>query len=81
MCPLGLAVHHPAYEKLKRYATKGCPVKNGRNLTKEDINAAVMRGPHESALSEESISHFTAEAKKKVASNQARLVCYKTPKG
>ena len=35
-----------------------------------------MRGPHESALAEESIAHFAAEAKEKVASNQARLVCY-----
>ena len=81
MCPLGLAVHHPAYETLKRYATEGCPVKTGRNWTKEEINAAVMRGPHESALSEEAISHFAAEAKEKVASNQARLVCYKNFKG
>ena len=36
-----------------------------------------MRGPHESALSEEQISHFSDEAKEKVASNQARLVCHK----
>ena len=71
MCPLGLAVHHPAYETLKRYATEGCPLKTGQDWTKEDINAAVMRGPHESALSEEVIA----------ASNQARLVCYKTFKG
>ena len=40
-----------------------------------------MRGPHESALSEEAIAHFTAEAKEKVASNQARLICYKIFKG
>ena len=81
MCPLGLAVHHPDYETLKRYATEGCPVKNGRNWTKEEINSAVMRGPHESDLSEESVAHFAAEAKKKVASNQSRLVCYKNSKG
>ena len=36
-----------------------------------------MRGPHESALSEEAISHFAAEAKEKMALNQARLVCHK----
>ena len=63
VCPSGLAVHRPAYETLKRYATEVCPVKTGGNRNKEDINAAVMRGPHESALSEEAISHFTAEAK------------------
>ena len=40
-----------------------------------------MRGPHESALAEEATDHFAAEAKGKVASNQARLVCYKNSKG
>ena len=34
MFPLGLAVHHPACETLKRYATEGCPVKTGQNWTK-----------------------------------------------
>ena len=81
MCLSGLAVHHPASETLKRYATGGCPVKTGRNWTKEEIHAAVMRGPHESALAEKAISHFASEAKEKVASNQARLVCYKSFKG
>ena len=63
MCPQGLSVHHPAYETLKRYAREGCPVKTGQNCTSEDIIAAVMRGPHESDLSEEEIAHFAAEAK------------------
>ena len=35
-----------------------------------------MTGTHKSALSEEAIAHFAAEAKEKVASNQARLICY-----
>ena len=80
MCPSGFAVHPPAYETLKIYATEGCPVKTGRNWTKKEINAAVMRGPHESALSEEAIDHFAAEAKEKVASNQAHFVYYKISK-
>ena len=63
MCPLGLSVYHPAYETLQKYVTVGCPVKTGRNYTKEKIHAAVMRGPHESALVEEAIAHFAAEAK------------------
>ena len=37
-------------------------------------------GPHESALAEEAISHFAAEAKEKLASNEARMVCYKISK-
>ena len=81
MCPSGLAVHHPSYETLNIYATEGCPVKTVRNWTKEEIHAAGMRGPHESALAEEAISHFSAEPKEKVASNQARLVFYKNFKG
>ena len=81
MCPLGLAVHHPDYETLKRHATEGCPVKTDQNWSKEEIHAAVMRGPHESDLAEEAISHLASEAKEKVASNQARLVCYKNFKG
>ena len=40
-----------------------------------------MRGPHKSALAEEVVAHFTAEAKEKVASNQARLECYEKFKG
>ena len=67
MCPSGLAVHHPSYEILKRYETGGCPVKTGRNWTKEEVHAEMMRGPHESALAEEAISYFSAEAKEKLA--------------
>ena len=63
MCPSVLAVHHPAYETLKIYAMEGCPVNTGRNWTKEEIHVAVIRGPHESPLSEEAIAHFSAEAK------------------
>ena len=66
---LGLEVHHPTYETLMEYATGGCPVKTGRNWTKEEIHAAVMRGPNESDLIEEAIAHFSAEEKGKVASN------------
>ena len=81
MCPSGLAVHCPAYETKQKYATGGRPVKTGRNWNKEEIHAAVIMGPHESALSEEVIAHFSAEAKEKVAPNQARMVCYKKFKG
>ena len=81
MCPSGLAVNHPAYETLQKYATGGCPVKTGQNWTKEEIHAAVMRGFHQSALTEEAISHFAAEEKEKVTRNQASLVCYENFKG
>ena len=51
-------------------------MKTGRNWTKEDILAPVMRVTYESALAEEEIAHFAAEAKEKVASNQGRPICY-----
>ena len=76
MCPSGVAVHHPAYAKLLEYASKGCPVKTGHNWSKEEIHAAVMRGPHESDFSKESIAHFAAEEKAKMASKQLHLVWY-----
>ena len=75
MCPSGLAVHHPDYETFKRYTTGGCPVKTSQNCIKKEMHAKVMRGSHESDLAEEAITHFAAEAKEKVASNQARLLC------
>ena len=61
----GLEVHHPTYETLLEYATGGCPVKTGRNCTKEEIHATVTRGPNESAMIEETIAHFAAEEKEK----------------
>eukprot|EP00956_Cyclotella_meneghiniana_P004837 scaffold5989_cov47-Cyclotella_meneghiniana.AAC.8 len=47
MCPSNLALHHPAAEKLLQYATGGCPCNTGKPWTKEEIWAAVERGPHE----------------------------------
>ena len=40
-----------------------------------------MKGSHDSAFEEESISHFATEMKEKVVSNQARLVCREKNKG
>ena len=74
--PVRLAVHHPAYETLLGYATRGCPVNTGRNWTKEEIHAAIIRGPHESALIDKYIANFSTEANGKVASNWACLVFY-----
>ena len=80
MCPSGLAKHHPAFEMLLDYATGGCPVKTGRPWSKKEITAAVHRGPHESALSDEAIEHFRVEAEQKVAQGQARIIEWDTIK-
>jgi len=44
---------HPAFNALYRYAAKGCPVECGPSWTKEHLEAAIQRGPHISAKSEE----------------------------
>ena len=81
LCSLGLVVHHPAYETLLEYATGGFSINSGRNCTKEEIHAAVMRGPHESALEDKYIGHFDYEAKGNVESKLARLVLYYEVRG
>ena len=40
-----------------------------------------MRGPHDSALADKDIAHFSAESKGKVESKRARLVLYDDLKG
>ena len=61
---------------LQEYAGMGCPVKTGRLWTKELMEEAVQRGPHQSALTPAALEHFAAEAKEKVAAGQARLVLW-----
>ena len=74
MCPSGLALHHPAAASLLKYATSGCPVMPGRDWTVEEIEAAVMRGPHVSALEPEAIEQLAGELEHKVKIGQARIV-------
>jgi hypothetical protein len=78
MCPNGRALHHPAAELLKDWATFGCPTKTGKPWSKSEICKAIERGPHRSALSPDAIAHFAAEADKKIQTNQARLVLWDT---
>jgi hypothetical protein len=74
MCPAGLALHHPAAPRLLQYATKGCPVLTGKPWSVEQMEAAIARGPHTSAMESEAIDQLTTEVSEKVASGQARLV-------
>ena len=55
MKPSGDMLNHPASDLLMQYATKGCPVNCGQNWSKEDIEAAILRGPHQSALEPDAI--------------------------
>ena len=74
MCPRGLALQHPAAALLTEWAKYGCPAMTGNDWTLAEMGAAILCGPHESALSPEAIDHFATEVAEKVASGQARIV-------
>jgi hypothetical protein len=76
MCPRGLALHHPAAAKLLEYATGGCPANTGRNWSKEQIWAAVERGPHVSALNPDAIKQLKGEIADKVKVGQCKVVLW-----
>jgi hypothetical protein len=76
MCPTGRALHHPAAEMLNQWATFGCPTHTGQPWSKEEIWAAVARGPHQSALAPAALEHFAVEAREKVQTNQARVILW-----
>jgi hypothetical protein len=76
MCPSGLALCHPVADLLHEWATYGCPTNTGMPWTAEQMQAAVNRGPHRSALSNKAIAHFKAEVNEKVKSGQAKLVSW-----
>ncbi len=54
----------------------GCPTATGRDWTTKEIQVAINRGPHESALELDAIKHFAAEVAEKVAKGQARVVLW-----
>ena len=74
MCPRGLALHHPASTTLLEYATLGCPVNTGSPWTCEQMQAAIYRGPHVSALVPEAMAQLDIEIEEKVINGQARIV-------
>jgi hypothetical protein len=76
MCPSGLALHHPAAATLLEYATGGCPTNTGNPWTKQQMQEAVDRGPHVSALDPEAIVQMEEEVADKVRIGQARLVSW-----
>ena len=76
MCPQNLALHHPAAAKLLEYATGGCPCNTGKPWTKEQMWAAVERGPHKSALEEDAIAQLEGEIADKVKAKQCKVVLW-----
>ena len=76
MAPQGLAQQHEAAELLADWAQFGCPTKTGRDWTLAEIQAAIDRGPHKSALKPDAIQHFAEEVADKVAKGQACVVLW-----
>lgn len=74
MCPRGLALHHPAASTLTKYTLKGCPTNTGATWTLEQMQSAIDRGPHISALVPDAMAQLDIEVKEKVANGQARIV-------
>ena len=61
---------------LKEWATCGCPTNTGTPWMQEQMQAAVDRGPHWLALTDNAIAHFRAEVDEKVKSGQAKLMAW-----
>jgi len=68
--------HHPAFASLWKYATEGCPVDCGPSWEKEHLEAAIQRGPHISAKSEEAARCLREEAMEKVAQGEAEVLSW-----
>ena len=76
MSPQGLALRHEAADTLTDWARFGCPTCTGRDWTLAEIEAAIARGPHQSALDPEAIANFAEEVTTKVNKGQARVVLW-----
>ena len=77
MAPQGLAPTHEAAELLNDWENLGCPTKTGREGTIGEIQAAINRGPHKSALEPDAIANIVEkEVDNKVVKGQVRAVLW-----
>ena len=72
--PRGRARRHPAGNLLLQYAKVGCPVSVGKNWTVKEMQAAVDKGPHTSALVADAIAQIQIEARDKERQGFATIV-------
>ena len=66
-------MEHPAAPILREYARNGCPVDLGEDWTLEQLEAAVERGPHASALQPDAIAQIQVEAREKETQGFAKI--------
>jgi hypothetical protein len=76
MCPQNLALYHPAAAKLLDFATGGCPANTGRPWTKAEMEAAIERGPHVSAMDPDARTQLQQQVADKVKKGQAKLILW-----
>jgi hypothetical protein len=76
MCPGGLATLHPAAPLLLEYAMNGCPAKTGKPWTREEMEAAIKKGPHVSALEPAARSQLQKEVMEKEAKGAVKVVLW-----
>lgn len=74
--PRGRAMEHPAGPLLQEWVEYGCPTHTGTNWTREQMQAAIERGPHKSAREPEAIQHFQDEIEEKVKVGQAKVILW-----
>ena len=65
MCPSGISLHHPMADLLLEHAKNGCKVNCGANWSREQIEAAIDKGPHIKKQDAEAASYAWEEAVKK----------------
>ena len=61
MCLSGLALQHPAARKWLQFSTKGFPTMIGKPCTLIQMEEAIDRGPHVSALQPVEMKILTEE--------------------
>jgi hypothetical protein len=71
-----LALHHPAAATLLKYASGRCPANTGKPWTRAEMQAAVKRGSHVSAMDPKAIEQLWLEVADKVKKGQAKLVLW-----
>ncbi len=72
----GRALLHPVAQLLQEWSEGGCPTKTGRDWTLREMQAAIEKGPHKSAMEPGALIHFREEVADKVKGGQARLVLW-----
>ena len=72
--PRWRARRHPTANLLLQYAQVRCPVSVGPDWNPDEMEAAVSKGPHSSALEDDAISKIQIEAREKSAQDFATIM-------